>query len=355
MSQQAEYDATEYRAQLTEFANRLALKHPDLNLLRGHPREEYPVLTESLEYLLRERDAQRKLVLPNLAAFNNDAIGIFSDYSGENSGSYMTYSVLVCGYNFISAFTEKMKAIRERYGLEEKEIGFKSFGMGQVQASLTDFLAAADTLPGFLCTMAVDKGIATVFGPHYKPQHQRLAQALDEVGLGGRKPHVVEKLLRIVHMSAFLTALLAHDGQKVFWMSDNDSICANPEQHLSMLQIFERVLPIYARPGVNFPLLGGALPFQPRSVEMNDLLSIADVYAGSVAQYLSKYETEKKEEIVLKTGAEKVLSALAGDGVCLKKATFLLRLNDQGVVERGPVEVSLVHPPSDALFIPIFE
>ena len=37
MSQQAEYDATGYRARLTEFANRLALKHPDLKLLLDHP------------------------------------------------------------------------------------------------------------------------------------------------------------------------------------------------------------------------------------------------------------------------------------------------------------------------------
>ncbi len=124
----------------------------------------------------------------------------------------MTYSVLVCGYNFISAFSDEMKVIRERYGLAQKEIGFKSFGMGQVQASLKDFLAAADTLPGFLCTMAVDKRIPTLFGPHDKPQHERLAQILEEYGLGGRKPREVERLLRIVHMSAFLAALLAHDG-----------------------------------------------------------------------------------------------------------------------------------------------
>jgi len=355
MAQQHQIEGTEYKSRLIEFANQLALKRPDLNLLRDHPRAEYPVLTESLECLLKERDAQRKLVLPNLAAFNNDAIGIFSDYSGENSGNYMTYSVLVCGYNFISAFSDKMKVIRERYGLAQKEIGFKSFGMGQVQASLRDFLAAADTLPGFLCTMAVDKRISTLFGPHDKPQHERLAQILEEYGLGGRKPREVEKLLRIVHISAFLAALLTHDGQKIFWMSDNDSICANLEQHHSMLKLFERVLPIYARPGVSFPLLGGALPFQPRSVEMNDLLSIADVHAGSVAQYLTKSDAENKEEIVLKAGAEKVLCSLAGDGVGLKKATFLLRLNPQGALERGQVEVSLVKPPSDATFIPIFE
>ena len=45
----------EYKARLIEFAIQLTLKRPDLNLLRDHPREEYPVLTESLEYLLKER------------------------------------------------------------------------------------------------------------------------------------------------------------------------------------------------------------------------------------------------------------------------------------------------------------
>ncbi len=87
MAQQHQIEGTEYKTRLIEFANQLALKRPDLNLLRDHPRAEYPVLTESLECLLKERDAQRKLVLPNLAAFNNDAIGIFSDYSGENYGN----------------------------------------------------------------------------------------------------------------------------------------------------------------------------------------------------------------------------------------------------------------------------
>src|SRR5579863_4684404 len=77
MGQQRQIEDMDYKTRLIEFANQLALKRPDLNLLRDHPREQYPVLTESLECLLKERDAQRKLVLPNLAAFNNDAVGIF--------------------------------------------------------------------------------------------------------------------------------------------------------------------------------------------------------------------------------------------------------------------------------------
>ena len=280
--------SSDYKEKLTDFANRLVLKQPDLNILRGHPKEEFPILTECLEHLLRERDAKRKLVLPNLSVFNNNAVGIFSDYSGESSGSYYTYSVLLCGFNFISVFNDKMKRIREQYKLGSKEIAYKHFGKGQILASLPDYLSAADTLPGFLCTVAVDKKIRTLFGPQDSSTSKRLAQILDDAGLGGRKPREVEKLLRIVHMTAFLIAVLATDGQKIFWMTDNDSICANPVQHDSMMQLLQRVLPIYVRPGTDFPILGGALPFQPRSVEMNDLLSLPDVFAGAIAQYLSK-------------------------------------------------------------------
>jgi hypothetical protein len=109
-----------------------------------------------------------------------------------------------------------------------------------------------------------------------------LAKILEDVGLGGRGSREVEKLLRIVHMVAYLIALLGVDGQKILWMSDHDATCANPKQHESMMAVLQRVLAIYSRPGVTYPLLGGALPFKPRSVEMNDLLSLSDVVAGSI-------------------------------------------------------------------------
>lgn len=353
MSQETENQS--HTERLIEFANRLALRGPDLTLLRDYPKNEYPVLTECLEHVLQEGDAQRKLVLPDLSAYRNNAIGIFSDYSGEDSGTYFTYSVLVCGYGFISPFTDRVKRIRADYQLGEKEIAFKDFRMGQIQASLSEYLAAADTLPGFLCTVAVDKQIATLFGPQDRATPKKLAHLLDEVGLGGRKPRDAEKLLRVVHMTAFLAALLASDGQKIFWMTDNDAICANEEQHRSMMALFDRVLQIYTRPGRNYPLLGGALPFQPRNVEMNDLLSLPDVVAGSVAHYLAKSATQPKDEITVKLGAEKVLCFLAGDGIGLKKATIVIRLNAEGLIERGQLEVSLVNPPADATFIPIYD
>lgn len=108
----------EYYKKLAEHANKLALKKPDLNLLRNHPTGEYSIMAQALETLLQERDAKRLLVLPNLTAFSNDALGVFSDYSGEDhSARYLTYSVLVCGYRYTGAFSHRMKGVRETYKL----------------------------------------------------------------------------------------------------------------------------------------------------------------------------------------------------------------------------------------------
>jgi uncharacterized protein YunC (DUF1805 family) len=57
----------------------------------------------------------------------------------------------------------------------------------------------------------------------------------------------------------------------------------------------------------------------------------------------------------LKDGAEKVFTFLASDGIGLKKATFLIRLNRKGEMECGDIDIALHNPPVDRMFIPIFD
>ena len=336
-------DPEEFQRERAEYLDRLILKNPVVKLLQDHPKDQYPYFAQLFESLLQQGDEQGKLILPDLSAFANNSLGIFSDYSGEGAGSsnYFTYSVLVCGYGYTSVFHDKMARIRTKYQLGETEIAFKEFRRGKLRAALPDYLAAANELPGFLCTIAVDGRIVTLFGPHNdRTVYRRLKDGLLSEGLGDWDVAVVEKLMRVVHMAAYLAALLAADDQKIFWMSDHDSICPNEGKHGSMMAIFDRVLRIYTRPGVDYPLIGGARPFDPPSVEMNDLLSIADVVAGSVAQYLTKSDTENPDEIVLKSGAEKVFRFLGTEGIGLRKATFVIGLNNSDEVVAGPMEIA---------------
>jgi hypothetical protein len=345
----------EHRRRLVEFANALALKNPQFPLLRrASPATQYSDLIEMVESQLSLSSDRRRLVLPNLTAFSNQSLGVFSDYSGEGSGRYFVYSVLVCGFNMRAAFHRLMGEARNCHQLGQKEIAFKDFRMGPLKRALPEFLHAADQLPGLLCAVVVDKQISSVFGANNREKQLEMVRWLEEAGLGHRKPAVTEKLLRITHLTAYLIALLGVNGQHVFWMTDHDEIAGSPEQHKILLELlFSRVLPLYTRPDVHFGNMGGAVPFSERSVEMNDLLSIPDVSAGTIGDYLSKRDIQVPEDIRVKEGAEKVLLWLARDGIGLKKACFVLRKNAEGLLERGTIEFSPKNT-QEVVFIPIF-
>ncbi len=92
-----------------------------------------------------------KLFLPDLEACGNKKIAIYSDYSGESSGKYCTYSFLACAWNGTDRFNIEMSKIRNDTGLAREEIAFKYFRRGQMQRALPKYLSLMDSLvPGLL-------------------------------------------------------------------------------------------------------------------------------------------------------------------------------------------------------------
>jgi hypothetical protein len=158
---------------------------------------------------------------------------------------------------------------------------------------------------------------------------------------------------RIVHLVAFFVGLLANDGQKILWMTDHDEISPNEEQYKNSLALFQRVLGLYARDGYKFPIIGGAIPFVERSIEMLDLLSVTDVVAGSLEQYLTQIDLAGVEGIQVKPGADHVLRWLAHDGIGIRKLNILMRPGTGGMIQPTILELSLKEPPQNMAFIPI--
>jgi SEC-C motif len=342
-------------ASLVGFANQLVLKTPNLDILHHDKLEVYTPLARMLQEKIKQYDAANKLILPDLSVSGNQTAAIFSDYSGEGPGDYHTYSILVCGWNLLGAFHKRMQVIRARHKLGTKEIAFKDFRMGQLQRALPEYLTAVNNLlPGFLLTLAVHKNVLSLFGPSEKATRTHLAEVLGTHELGTWKPDVAEKLLRITHLAAFLSGLLVHNGQKIFWMTDHDAIAANDTLHQNALKLFGRILPLYTRPGYTFPLLGGARPFEERSVAYLDALSVPDIVAGSIEQLLTQRDRVPFEDIRVKEGCDKVLKWLAHDGIGLKKMNLIVKQNESATLEAGTLVLSLVDPPADLQLIPIF-
>jgi hypothetical protein len=101
-----------------------------------------------------------------------------------------------------------MKRIRARFGLGEKEFAFKDFRMAAMRNALPAYLDALNGyVPGLLFTVLVDARVVSLFGPQDNSTGKALSAVLKEKGFGSLKPRVAEKMLRVVHTSAFLTAL----------------------------------------------------------------------------------------------------------------------------------------------------
>ena len=254
---------------LIERARIVTLRSPDLNVLRRGESGGVAGPRTLPGQGFKARDAEGKLLLPNLSALANRTVGIFCDYGGEDSTSrFFTYSFLVWPFGSLDPFKQQMAMLRAKSGIGGKEIAFKDFRWGPLRRMLPAYLRLCDGyISGLLFTLVVDKTIPSLFGPGDTETTRRMTDALERTGYGSVTPRVGEKLFRILHCIAFLVALLGHPGQKIFWMTDHDAIGETPEQHSKLLGILNRVLPLYTNKPFSF--LGGARPFTPRAFEFS--------------------------------------------------------------------------------------
>lgn len=336
-------------ALLNDFAQRVTMREPKIDVLDQDLIEQYMLNIRALDHSLKNKLESKKLLLPELRQDGNESIAIYSDYGGESSDSfYNTYSFLVCGWNHSFAFPEAMSDLREKYSLDEKEISFKDFRYGPIKRSLDEYLTLLDnTVPGILVTVIVDKKIKSMFGdkvPSY------VFEELESIGLNQWKPRITEKVLRITHIVAYLVALLSKSGQKILWVTDHDAIAANLATHNKLGELLHKVLALYTENKYN--LIGYATPFQERSLAQLDFLSCADIAAGSVEHYFTR-KSKKPDDFKIKSEADKVLSWLGYNGISLKKHTVIMEKNKDGSINMGEVEFTNESLKNPAQEIPV--
>lgn len=334
---------------LYDLARKVTMYEPKVSVLSDEKYDQYILTVRAIDSCLKQKLKDKKLALPELRNDGNETIAIYSDYGGESAqSSYLTYSFLVCGWNHAYAFPEFMDEIRKKHGLGEKEISFKDLKYGPINRSLDEYLTALHNwVPGILVTLVVEKKIKSVFGekvPDY------VFREISESGFGEWKPHIIEKLMRVVHSTAYLVALLSKDGQKIYWNTDHDAIVTNSVKQNNFIDLFYSVLTLYTNK--KFSNIGYSLPFKNRSLRQIDFLSCADLAAGAVEHYFTKSKLQKNPEI--KNGVEKILSWLGHDGVSLKKLTVLVAKDSDGNIKIGEVEFNNEKRTGDkaAIFVP---
>ena len=341
-----------------KFANEMVLKNPPIPILESV--QGAPVFIQIIEEMLLEAKKRKMLLLPNLHN-HIESVGVFSDYSGESSQEkFATYSFLFAGCDVLPSFYfKKQKEIRERYKLNKpyKEISFKSLGYSPLRRALPELLEAAELIPGLLFTMVVDKSIISIIGENSRSTLNEVTTVLKNNNLGEWKNETAEKLMRIVHTVAYWLTVLTRDGQNVFWMTDDDSIAANQKKKDALGNLFSRLLRLLYSNSKQFPKIVYATPFDRQAVsqekyDLNDLLSISDLVAGSIASYFSAIRTQ--EDPMIKDTSNQILIWLCNQCIGLKKFTMLFDLDSCGTVRGSILKFSPKNKNLEAECIPIY-
>lgn len=326
-------------------AKRNVLNNPSLPILPqlGVPLGySMPVLIAQIDELLSKVHERKQLLLPNL--LEGESIAVFSDYGGEHKGAqFNSYSLLFCEFNSRDFFLEGVRALRKKHGLDipHKEIAYKSLGYGPLRRALWDYLRLADNwLNGLLVNVAIDKNIYSVFHKDDKSATKEFGDLFRNENLGDYKPIIAEKVLRITHLSGYFLRLLGRKGQKLFWMSDHDSI--HPKNSGDAFgELYHRVLTLYM-PEDYFERIGYASPFEVDKrgeLPLEDILSLSDLSAGAVEHVFSK--GARNEEIETEGEMGQLFSWLSNQGLGLKKVSIVVNKGKDNLIRSSLVNFKM--------------
>lgn len=305
-----------------ELMNRWTLK--DIKLPVEFEKYDSPIIFKLLNSSLEKRHIRKQLILPNFA--DTETVAIFSDYGGEAKGSkYYTYSFVFAAYDGLEFFKDRMTDIRKKYGLDNprKEISFKDAHYGQMFRCIDEYLTLANNVVnGLVFTLAISKEIISMLDKDDKRTLKQVTEQLTDYSYGKWKPAVFEKNMRIIYTLTFFIKLLIPSGKKIFWMTDEDAIMANESKIADTTRIISNAINL-CKDASKYKFIG----FTPKPYDdeetyfLTDLLSIADLSAGSVEQLLTR-NAEQKEE--LSPLAEKVIQWSSVQGVGLDKLIFMI-------------------------------
>lgn len=234
------------------------------------------------------RDAEAKYpgLLPDLR--QGSTLFIASDYSGQHDQAWFeSFCFLLADLKRCGDWEELRRNLRRRFLPDGRRMSYKNLGDKKRRKALIPFLNAANAIPGIVTTILVDKRIESLFRKDGRldmndPQLQEYAHW---------KGRVFEKLLRIVHFVSLFVAGLSRPHQNILWITDEDEIVPNEERLREAVNIFGNIISHYLKHDMGH-LQWGTTKSDIGTQQLEDLVSVADLVAGSLSHVLTSYEEE---------------------------------------------------------------
>jgi hypothetical protein len=264
---------------------------------------------------------------PDWLPYLGDAsdLWIVADCAGTPNDPFEVLSFLITADDErLEPWFSARTVLRQRYfpGDPPRRFSYKGLnGDALKRKALEPFLAASETIPGVLITLAIDTRIPSLF---FKDKRERfeLAKAHE------MKPVVFERTLRFVHLISCLVAGFSYPGQNILWINDQDSILSNERQADKVAHIWNGILRHYLSHSL------GELRFattvnDPGDLHIEDLASIPDIPAGATLEMLRKHSPGDKVVMAAHTRTNAAMRWLGSRRPPLaKRHARLTRAND---------------------------
>lgn len=200
-----------------------------------------------------------------------------ADFGGQHKGPHFeTYAFLILDLDRNTQWLEGQRHFRSHVLPNRRRMSFKAMNDSQRRDALVSFLDLAHDIEGWLVLFAISKNGISLFSDRDEDPE---ANAL----LSGWKPAVQERLMRILHLSAFLVSGLSVPGQNLLWFIDEDDVAANVDQLTQLTALFAQVASHYLPHSLGHIRCGTARS-DDGSLSLEDLVAISDLSAGAFCE-----------------------------------------------------------------------
>jgi hypothetical protein len=211
------------------------------------------------------------------ARTRGQALMVVTDIGGSHTGQlFETYSFLVLDLDRNGDWLSAQKTFRSRVLRSSRRMAFKALNDRVRRRALDTFLQIGNEIDGWLVSFAISKNGLSLF--EHISRDAKVAERL----VGWKRP-VHERLLRVLHLSAFLISGLSVPRQDVLWVIDQDEVASNVEQLTRFTDLFGMVVSNSLSHELgNIRCATAKSDDGTRSTE--DLLSYCDLTAGAVSE-----------------------------------------------------------------------
>lgn len=213
---------------------------------------------------------------PLLQAPRGHQLLVTCDIGGSQKAQpFETYAFLILDLDRNSEWLAGQRAFRSEVLPLRRRMSFKSMNDAARRRALQPFLELADRLNAVLVTFAVHKT--------ERPRIGAEAELIEELG-GLWKPVVLDRLLWVVYLSAFLISGFSAAGQNIMFIIDEDEIAANVTQLTKLTELFGRTCSAQGLPQMGH-LRAGTTKSDDGSLALDDLAAIPDLAAGAIGEF----------------------------------------------------------------------